>query len=265
MLKMSDPVLAVRGLSRRFGGLMAVSDVALELHRGRLHAVLGPNGAGKTTLINLVSGDLPATAGSIRYKGKDITRYSADRRSRIGIGRSYQKTNIFPAFTVFENCRLAAQSRSPRVLHVFADAAQWPPVRAAAQRALNAAGLDERADRVASTLSHGEQRQLEIAMVLATAPDVLLLDEPLAGMGADEAQRMVGLLRKLAPEHAILLVEHDMDAVFAVADVITVMVNGSVLESGAPAQIRASPAVRRAYLGEDDAPLTDAGPGQANG
>jgi branched-chain amino acid transport system ATP-binding protein len=249
---MNDAVLSTRGLSRRFGGLMAVSDVAIELHKGRLHAVLGPNGAGKTTLINLVSGDLPATAGSIRYKGHDITRYSSDRRSRIGIGRSYQKTNIFPGFTAFENCRLAAQSRSPRVLHVFAAAAAHLPVCKAALSALDAAGLAARGDRVASTLSHGEQRQLEIAMVLATAPEVLLLDEPLAGMGADEAQRMVGLLKALAREHAILLVEHDMDAVFAVADVITVMVNGQVLESGAPAQIRASPAVRRAYLGEDD-------------
>jgi len=249
---MSDAILATRGLSRRFGGLMAVGDVALELHTGRLHAVLGPNGAGKTTLINLVSGDLPASAGSIHYKGEDITRYSPDRRSRIGIGRSYQKTNIFPGFTAFENCRLAAQSRAPRVLHVFADAAAYRPVCQAAERALDAAGLAARGDRVASTLSHGEQRQLEIAMVLATAPEVLLLDEPLAGMGAEEAQRMVALLKSLAREHAILLVEHDMDAVFAVADVITVMVNGQVLESGAPAQIHASPAVRRAYLGEDD-------------
>jgi len=250
---MSDPVLATHDLSRRFGGLMAASSVAIELHRGRLHAVLGPNGAGKTTLINLLSGDLPASAGTIRYKGRDITRYSADRRSRIGIGRSYQKTNIFAGFTAFENCRLAAQSRTPRAFRVLADAARYPPVREAALRALEAAGLAARGDRVAATLSHGEQRQLEIAMVLATAPEVLLLDEPLAGMGAEEAQRMVGLLRKLAPEHAILLVEHDMDAVFALADVITVMVNGQVLESGAPAQIRASPAVRRAYLGEADA------------
>jgi branched-chain amino acid transport system ATP-binding protein len=250
---MTDAVLATQGLSRRFGGLMAASGVGIELHRGRLHAVLGPNGAGKTTLINLLSGDLAASAGTIRYKGLDITRYAADRRSRIGIGRSYQKTNIFPGFTAFENCRLAAQSRAPRPLHVFADATRHRPVREAAERALDAAGLAARADRVASALSHGEQRQLEIAMVLATAPDVLLLDEPLAGMGAEEAQRMVGLLQTLAPKHAILLVEHDMDAVFAVADVITVMVNGQVLESGAPAQIRASPAVRRAYLGETDA------------
>jgi branched-chain amino acid transport system ATP-binding protein len=249
---MTDAVLVTQGLSRRFGGLMAVGGVAIELHRGRLHAVLGPNGAGKTTLINLLSGDIKATAGTIRYKGEDITGHSPDRRSRIGIGRSYQKTNIFPGFSAFENCRLAAQSRDPRPFAVFAEATRHRPVREAAAGALEAAGLAGRADFLASALSHGEQRQLEIAMVLATAPEVLLLDEPLAGMGAEEAQRMVELLRMLAPRHAILLVEHDMDAVFAVADVITVMVNGQVLESGAPAQIRASPAVRRAYLGEAD-------------
>jgi branched-chain amino acid transport system ATP-binding protein len=214
--------------------------------------VLGPNGAGKTTLINLLSGELPATGGSIRYKGQDVTRLSPDRRSRIGIGRSFQKTNIFPAFTAFENCRLAAQSRDPRPLAIASEAVAYAPVNEAARGALDAAGLAARADVVAATLSHGEQRQLEIAMVLATAPDVLLLDEPLAGMGAEEAVRMVELLRNLRDDHAILLVEHDMDAVFAVADTITVMVNGQVLESGAPEQIRASPAVREAYLGGDD-------------
>ncbi len=247
---MVEAILTTRGLTRLFGGLAAVSDVALELEVGKLHAVLGPNGAGKTTLINMLSGDLAASSGSVTYKGEDITRESADRRSRIGIGRSYQKTNIFEAFTAIENCRLAAQSRAPRALHLFADAAAYGPTRAAAERALEAAGLAGRGDRIATALSHGEQRQLEIAMVLATQPEVLLLDEPLAGMGADEAARMVRLLKSLAPDHAILLVEHDMDAVFAVADVITVMVNGQVLESGPPAKIRASAAVQQAYLGE---------------
>ncbi len=247
---MSEPILSTRGLSRRFGGLMAVNDVAIELERGRLHAVLGPNGAGKTTLINLLSGELPATGGSIRYKSEDITRLSPDRRSRIGIGRSFQKTNIFPAFTAFENCRLAAQSRHPRPLAVASDAMAYAPVSEAARRALEAAGLAARAEVVAAEMSHGEQRQLEIAMVLATAPEVLLLDEPLAGMGSEEAARMVELLKQITPDHALLLVEHDMDAVFAVADRITVMVNGQVLESGSPEQIRASPAVRQAYLGD---------------
>jgi branched-chain amino acid transport system ATP-binding protein len=247
---MSEALLATCGLTRRFGGLAAVSDVSIALERGRLHAVVGPNGAGKTTLINMLSGDLAATSGSVTYGGADITREPSDRRSRRGIGRSYQKTNIFGAFSAFENCRLAAQSRTPRALHVWADAAAYRPTVDAAARALAAAGLTGRAERLASTLSHGEQRQLEIAMVLATQPKVLLLDEPLAGMGADEATRMVELLKALAPEHAILLVEHDMDAVFAVADIITVMVNGQVLESGTPARIRSSAAVQQAYLGE---------------
>jgi branched-chain amino acid transport system ATP-binding protein len=247
---MSDPILRTRGLTRLFGGLAAVNGVAIELDRGKLHAVLGPNGAGKSTLINLLSGDLAASSGSVAYKNRDITRASADRRSRMGIGRSYQKTNIFPGFTAFENCRLAAQSRSPRALHIFADALRYRPVCEMAERALDAAGLAGRRAHAAAALSHGEQRQLEIAMVLATQPDVLLLDEPLAGMGAEEAARMVALLKSLAPRHAILLVEHDMDAVFAVADVVTVMVNGQVLESGPPAQIRASVAVQQAYLGE---------------
>jgi len=246
-----DAMLATRGLTRRFGGLAAVNGVTIEIEHARLHAVVGPNGAGKTTLINLLSGDLPASSGSVLYKGDDITRFAADRRSRIGIGRSYQKTNIFPGFTAFENCRLAAQSRAPRALHLLSDAASFRPVASAAQSALDAARLGSRAGRVASTLSHGEQRQLEIAMVLATRPQVLLLDEPLAGMGAEEASLMVDLLHTLKPSHAFLLVEHDMDAVFAVADVITVMVNGEVLESGPPAQIRASVAVRDAYLGTE--------------
>ncbi len=250
---MSEAILATQGLSRRFGGLMAASNVSIEVHRGCLHALLGPNGAGKTTLINLLSGELSASAGTIRYRGEDITHLSPDRRSRIGIGRSYQKTNIFPGFTAFENCRIAAQSRAPRALRILSDALDYLPVCDAAKRALAAAGLDGRANRVASALSHGEQRQLEIAMVLATTPEVLLLDEPLAGMGAVEAGRMVALLKKLAPDHAILLVEHDMDAVFALADTITVMVDGQVLESGPPAQIRASAAVRQAYLGDGTA------------
>ncbi|HET8733226.1 MAG TPA: ABC transporter ATP-binding protein [Anaeromyxobacteraceae bacterium] len=250
---MSDALLSTERLCKRFGGLTAVRDVELTLRRGEVHALLGPNGAGKSTLINLLSGDLAATSGRIVYRGADITPLSADRRSRAGIGRSYQKTNIFPVFTAFENCRLAAQSRLPRAWHVFEHAYALLAHREVAERALASAGLSGSGSRIAATLSHGEQRQLEVAMVLATGPDVLLLDEPLAGMGAEEADRMVELLRRLAPEHAVLLVEHDMDAVFALADVVTVMVEGQVLESGPPDQIRASPAVRRAYLGEDGA------------
>ena len=247
---MSDSGLELSGVGKIYAGRRALHGVSARFESGRVAAVLGPNGAGKTTLINLLSGELPATGGSIRYKGQDITRLPPDRRSRIGIGRSFQKTNIFPAFTAFENCRLAAQSRDPRPLAIGTDAAAYAPVSEAARRALDAAGLAARAGFVAAALSHGEQRQLEIAMVLATAPDVLLLDEPLAGMGSEEAARMVELLQQITPDHALLLVEHDMDAVFAVAHRITVMVNGQVLESGAPDEIRASPAVRQAYLGD---------------
>jgi branched-chain amino acid transport system ATP-binding protein len=227
--------------------------VSISLCRGQLHAVLGPNGAGKSTLINLLSGDLPVSAGQIHCQGADISRLSVDRRSRLGIGRSYQKTNIFQSFTAFENCRLAAQSREPHPLAIFSDALRYDAVRTAAERALALAGLQGRGDIVAATLSHGEQRQLEIAMVLATGPQILLLDEPLAGMGSEESARMLPLLRKLAVDHAVMLVEHDMDAVFAVADLITVMSNGQVLESGLPQQIRASAKVRQVYLGENEA------------
>ena len=249
---MSDAVLRTHGLSRRFGGLMATEGVAIELHKGKVHAVLGPNGAGKTTLINLLSGDLRATAGTIEYKGGDITDFRPDRRSRIGIGRSYQKTNIFGDMSAFENCRLAAQSREPQVARIFSDALRHTRVCAAARRALAAAGLAERGDVIASELSHGEQRQLEVAMVLATKPQVLLLDEPLAGMGAEESARMVELLRTLVQTHAMLLVEHDMDAVFALADTLTVMVDGTVLASGSPQEVRANADVQKAYLGDAD-------------
>ena len=246
---MAEPLLSGVGLYRRFGGLDAVDGVAIELHRGVLHAVLGPNGAGKSTLINLLSGVLAPSAGTIRFQGQDIARLRPDRRSRLGIGRSFQKTNVFPEFTAFENCRLAAQSRAPHAWRVFSDALRYRPVVARAVRALEQAGLAGRGDLLASALSHGEQRQLEIAMVLATDPEVLLLDEPLAGMGAEESLAMVALIRTLKPGHAVLLVEHDLDAVFAVADIITVMVNGRVLETGSPETIRRSPAVAEAYLG----------------
>ena len=246
---MADPVLHTDRLSRRFGGLVAVDEVSLGCVPGQVHAVIGPNGAGKSTLINLLAGELPATDGQVWFDGDDITGYASDRVSRLGIARSYQKTNLFQSFTAFENCRLAAQSRLPHSMHFFHRALARVDVNAAALRALAQAGLADRADIVVSALSHGEQRQVEIAMALATNPRVLLLDEPLAGMGIEESARIVALLRELAKDHAILLVEHDMDAVFAIADVLTVMVNGRVLESGSPNQIRASRAVQEAYLG----------------
>lgn len=249
---MSELLLVTEGVSRRFGGLLATDGVSIGLWRGQVHALLGPNGAGKSTLINLLSGDLACSSGRVLYCGQDVTAFTPDARSRIGIGRSYQKTNIFPSFTVRENCRLAAQSREPRARHVLSNAMTWPGYTHKVEKALADVGLTARASERASELSHGEQRQLELAVVLCTGPDVLLLDEPLAGMGHDESARMIALLRRLAANHAILLVEHDMDAVFSIADVITVMVNGKVLMTGSPDQVRASSQVQQAYLGQDE-------------
>jgi branched-chain amino acid transport system ATP-binding protein len=248
---MAEPILQARGLSRHFGGLAALSEVSLACEMGQVHAVIGPNGAGKSTLVNLLSGELPASAGQVLFEGRDITGFAADRISQLGVARSYQKTNLFRQFTAFENCRLAAQSRLRTSMHFFRPAFARQDLNAAAQHALAQAGVAYRAETLVSALSHGEQRQVEIAMALATRPRVLLLDEPLAGMGAEESARIVALLRELARDHAILLVEHDMDVVFAVANTLTVMVNGRVLESGSPSQIRSSRAVQEAYLGVD--------------
>lgn len=249
---MPEPVLRVQGLSRNFGGLVAVKDVSLDLHVSELHAVIGPNGAGKSTLINVMSGDLRPSSGSIRYEGSEIAGLPSDRISRLGIARSYQRVNIFPWFTVFENCRLAAQSRLKSSMRFFRPARKYVEINEAAERALVLSGLVRRAGSFAAALSHGEQRQLEIAMTLATSPRVLLFDEPLAGMGAEESLQVLALISKLAVNHAILLVEHDMDAVFSVARVLTVMVNGRVLESGAPEVVRRSTAVQEAYLGKEE-------------
>ena len=248
---MSEVILATQGLTRHFGGLAAVSDVTLEACMGQLHAVIGPNGAGKSTLINMLSGDLPPSSGTVSIGGRDVTGLAAHQISRMGVGRSYQKTNVFLTFSAFENCRLAAQSRQKSSMRFFRPAHRMADVNRAAEAALAAAGLEGRAGSIASALSHGEQRQLEIAMTLATEPRLLLLDEPLAGMGAEESASMVALLKKLVETHAILLVEHDMDAVFALAHRLTVMVNGQVLASGSPAEIRANPKVQEAYLGDD--------------
>jgi branched-chain amino acid transport system ATP-binding protein len=245
-------ILEVRELCKNFGGLAAVDHVSLEVRADELHAVIGPNGAGKTTLVNLLSGDLTASSGSILFHSSEISTLTPEQRSRLGIGRSYQKTNIFPGFSALENCRLAAQAREPRALHWFRDALAYDDVMKQARRALEAAGLAERANELAFALSHGEQRQLEIAMCLATEPQLLLLDEPLAGMGAEESLKMVNLIGRLTASHAILLIEHDMDAVFQLAKVLTVMVDGKVLASGTPAEIRANREVQTAYLGGMD-------------
>ena len=248
---MPEVLLAASHVTKRFGGLAAVNDVSLELWRDRIHAVIGPNGAGKSTLTNLLSGDLVPTSGRIVLAGQDVTGWSPEKISRSGLGRSYQKTNIFLPFSVWENVRLAAQSRTPRAAYWLSLASGVKPANERAERALELAGLQARRDAIAGTISHGEQRQLEIAMTLATDPQVLLLDEPLAGMGTAEAERMVELLLKLKKDHAMMLVEHDMDAVFALADHLTVMVNGQAIASGTPAQVRADAQVQAAYLGEE--------------
>ena len=247
------PRMSVRGLTRRFGGLVAVNNVDIDLHQGEVHAVIGTNGAGKSTLINMLSGEIAASSGSITLEGRDVTQMPQPQRAKAGIGRSYQRTTIFPEFTVLENCRLTAQAQSrPRPWRIWEPAQHCDSSMARAQSALARTGLTPHAERIAGSLSHGAKRQLEVAMCLATEPQVLLLDEPLAGMGAEETERMLDLLQELKKGHAVLLVEHDMDAVFRIADRITVMVNGTVVATGTPDQIRNDPVVRTAYLGEEE-------------
>jgi branched-chain amino acid transport system ATP-binding protein len=244
-----DILMRGRDLTRTFGGLTAVDRVSIELARGAVHAVIGTNGAGKSTLINLLSGELAPTAGAIELLGQDVSRWSQPKRARRGLGRSYQRTTIFAEFSVRENCRLAAQARDQKPWAWWQSAQRAPLPLERGERAAARAGLGDMLDRPAGLLSHGEKRQLEIAMCLATEPDVLLLDEPLAGMGAEETDRMLDLLAELRPGHAILLVEHDMDAVFRVADRITVMVNGAVIASDVPSAVRENREVQAAYLG----------------
>jgi branched-chain amino acid transport system ATP-binding protein len=251
---MPEVALRAEGLEKRFGGLRAVADLSLDVRVGEIHAVIGPNGAGKSTLINLLSGELRATSGTVRLGKREVSGLTPDRLGLAGIGRAYQKTTIFLPFTAFENVRLAAQAHAPGRLRMFGAASHDTAVAARAREALATVGLEARAKAVAGLLSHGEQRQLEIAMVLATNPRILLLDEPLAGMGQAEARGMIDLIRSLKAGRAVLIVEHDMDAVFALADRLTVMADGRVIASGRPEEVRRDPAVRAAYLGEDGPP-----------
>ena len=247
----SDLLLRGHDITRRWGGLVAVDRVSIELQRGAVHAVIGTNGAGKSTLINILSGELAPSSGKVELLGHDVTAWTQPQRARAGLGRSYQRNTIYPSFTVFENCRLAAQASTQRPWAWWSSAQDCAASSAAARAAAARAGLEPLLDRCAGLLAHGQKRQLEIAMCLATAPKVLLLDEPLAGMGAEETDRMLALLAELKGRHAILLVEHDMDAVFRIADRITVMVNGQVIACDAPEAVRASPEVQAAYLGGD--------------
>jgi branched-chain amino acid transport system permease protein len=247
------PILETENLSKRFSGLVAVNRASLRFTAGKVHAVIGPNGAGKTTLINMLSGELPPTDGHIRYKGLDITGQSPDAISRMGIGRSFQITNLYPSLSCFQNCRIAAQSRLPSSMRFFRPASRLVEVADSAYRALDRCGLASRSQEAASALSHGDRRKLEIAMVLATEPDLFLLDEPLAGMGAQESREISELLKVVARDHTLILIEHDMDAVFAIADTLTVMVNGEVIASSPVDQVRSDRAVQDAYLGHRDA------------
>ncbi|MDH3232793.1 MAG: ABC transporter ATP-binding protein [Alphaproteobacteria bacterium] len=250
---MAEPILETQALSKEFGGLVAVDQVSLRFAAGTVHAVIGPNGAGKTTLINLLSGELRPSSGRIHFQGREITGAPSNRIARLGIGRSYQKTNIFPEFSCLQNCWIGAQARLPTSMRFFRAARRYDAVAERAERALALCELAHRKDVPAAEISYGEQRQLEIGMMLATEPTLLLLDEPLAGMGNDESARVIELLRRLALDHSLILIEHDLDAVFAIAEAITVMVNGEVLETGPPSQIRTSAAVRESYIGEGDA------------
>ncbi|HZN47940.1 MAG TPA: ABC transporter ATP-binding protein [Ramlibacter sp.] len=242
-------LLRGRDITRRWGGLLALDKVSLDLERGTVHAVIGTNGAGKSTLVNILSGELAASDGAVELLGQDVTGWAQPRRARAGLGRSYQRNTIYPSFTVLENCRLAAQARAPRPWRLWEPASTCGVSAPAAREVAERVGLLDLLNRPAGLLSHGQKRQLEIAMCLATAPQVLLLDEPLAGMGAEETERMLGLLADLRQDHAILLVEHDMDAVFRIADRITVMVNGLVIASDTPQAVRANREVQAAYLG----------------
>jgi len=248
---MAEIAMRTVALSKRFGGLAAVNEVSLDLAVSEIHAVIGPNGAGKSTLVNLLSGDFKPTSGDIVLGDRNVTMLGADRRGLLGIGRSYQKTTIFPDATVFENVRLAVQAHAPAAIALMARAHVEQGLRTRTDAALATAGLSARSGIRANTLSHGEQRQLEIAMVIATDPKVVLLDEPLAGMSGSESRDMVALIKTLRQGRAVLLVEHDMDAVFAVADCLTVMADGKVIASGAPEEVRRHPAVRAAYLGAE--------------
>jgi branched-chain amino acid transport system ATP-binding protein len=246
----AEPLLRVEKLVRRFGGIVATDNVSLDVSSGELHAIIGPNGAGKTTLISQLTGQLLPHAGTIRLAGADITRVPAYRRSAMGLARSFQITSLLPDFTALDNVALAAQAHDGHSFYFWSDARKESRLRGAALAALVRVGLGNRAESLVSKLSHGEQRELELAVALATKPQVLLLDEPMAGLGITESARMVKLLQELRREVTIVLVEHDMDAVFALADRITVLVYGRVIASGAPAAIRGNEEVKRAYLGE---------------
>jgi branched-chain amino acid transport system ATP-binding protein len=247
-----EPLLELRGLHKRFGGLAVTGDVSLTVRPGEIHAVIGPNGAGKTTLIGLISGTLQPDRGSVHLVGRDVTTWSLARRVRLGLARSFQVTSVIPGFTAAENVALAVQARSGSSFRFVRNVRNERALNGIARDALDQVGLGHRSGTMTGILSHGEKRLLEMAVALATEPKLLLLDEPLAGAGAEEAERLVALLRSLRGRFGMLLVEHDMQAVFALADRVSVLVYGRIVVTGPPGQIRDHPEVRAAYLGDDE-------------
>ena len=250
---MAEALLEVRGLLKAFGALRATDHVDLDVREGETHAIIGPNGAGKTTLISQLAGNLRPDAGRIRFAGEDITALAAHRRSHKGLARSFQITSIYPEFSVLDNVALAVQAHAGHSFRFWRAAREERELREPARAFLEEVGLGARAGAVAANMSHGEHRQLEIAMALASRPRLLLLDEPVAGMGAEETQRMIRFLDTLKGRKTMILVEHDMDAVFTLADRISVLVYGRIIATGTPEETRANPEVRGAYLGEEAA------------
>lgn len=244
-------LLSIRNLSKRFGALVVTDDVSLDIRRGEIHAIIGPNGAGKTTLIHQLSGAVASDRGQVLFSGEDITRLPMHQRVRRGLARSFQITTLLDGFTVLENVALAVQARSGSSFRFFAPVARERKLNETAMAILSRLGLDDRARRRAGALSHGEKRQLEIAVAIATGAHTLLLDEPLAGTSHAESAVVVELMRSLRDTHTLVLIEHDMDAVFSLADRVSVLVYGKVIASGRPADVRADPQVRAAYLGDD--------------
>ena len=248
---MVEPILRLDRLQKRFGALVVTDDVTLDVMPGELHAVIGPNGAGKTTLINQLSGLLASDAGTIMFDGRDITAAPMHARAALGLARSFQITSILPRFSALENVALAVQARSGSSFRFLGRAADEATLNGPAMAALADVGLAERAQVAAGELSHGERRALELAIALAMEPKLLLLDEPMAGTGREETARLVDVLRRLKGRFPVVLVEHDMTAVFALADRISVLIYGRILASGAPADVRADPRVVAAYLGDE--------------
>jgi len=244
-------MLRLEGLSKRFGGVVATDGVSLEVAQGEVHALIGPNGAGKTTLIGQISGSLPPDSGSIFFLERDITRASLHERVRTGLARSYQITSIFRRFSVLDNLALAVQARSGSSFSFWRPVAEEKDLFEQACSILEEIGLSEKKDQTASTLAHGEQRALEVGLALATRPRLVLLDEPMAGMGPEESRRMIALIERIRSSVTVLLVEHDMDAVFRLADRISVLVAGRIVATERPEQIRSNEEVRRAYLGDE--------------